>query len=89
VFKIRVVRKMSGAKRDEVTGDWRKLHNVELHGLYCSQKNIPVIKSRLRRWAGRVARIGRGKVGKPDGRGPLIHDLEDKRRWENNIKKDL
>jgi hypothetical protein len=61
-------------KRDEVTGDWRKLHNEELHGLYSSPSIVRVIKARRMRWAGHVARTGevRGAynifVGRPEGR---------------------
>jgi hypothetical protein len=50
-----------GPKRDEVTGEWRKLHNEELHDLYCSPNIVQVIKSRRMRWAGHVARMGRGE----------------------------
>jgi hypothetical protein len=46
-----------GPKRDEVTGEWRKLHNKELHDLYCSPSIFQVIKSRIMRWAGHVARV--------------------------------
>jgi len=62
------LRRIFGSKRDEVTGEWRKLHNEELNDLYCSP-NIRVIKSRRMRWAGHVARMGerrgvyRGLVG--------------------------
>jgi hypothetical protein len=53
-----VLRRIFGPKRDEVTGDWRKLHNKELHDLYSSPSIIRIIKSRRMRWAGHVARIG-------------------------------
>jgi hypothetical protein len=59
VFENRVLRGMFGARRDEVTGEWRKLHNEELHNLYCSPNIVRVIKSRRMRWAGHVARMGR------------------------------
>ena len=56
--KLRVLRRMFGAKRDEVTREWRKLHNEELNDLYCSPIIVRVIKSRRMRWAGHVARMG-------------------------------
>jgi hypothetical protein len=59
VFKNTVLRGIFGAKRDEVPGEWRKLHNEELHDLYCSPTVVRVIKSRTIRWAGHVARMGR------------------------------
>jgi hypothetical protein len=59
VFENRVLRKIFGPKRDELTGEWRKLHNVELHDLYSSPSIIRLIKSRRMRWAGHVARMGR------------------------------
>jgi hypothetical protein len=59
VFKNRVLRRLFGPKRDEVTRGWRKLHNGELHGLYSSPSIIGVIKSRRMRWAGHVARMGK------------------------------
>jgi hypothetical protein len=55
----RVLRRIFRAKRDEVTGDWRKLHNEELHNLYSSPNIIRLIKSGRMRWAGHVARMGR------------------------------
>jgi hypothetical protein len=58
VFENRVLRRIFGPKRDEVTGGWRKLHNEELHGLYSSPGIIRVIKARRMRWAGHVARMG-------------------------------
>jgi hypothetical protein len=74
-----------------VTGDWRKLHNEELHGLYSSPSIIRVIKARRMRWMGHVARMGevRGAyilVGRPEGKRPLERP---RRRWEDNIKMDL
>ena len=73
VFENRMLRKLCGPKRDEVRGEWRKLHNEELN-LYSSPNIIWVIQSRKRRWAGLVARVGhrrdayRGLVGKPEGK---------------------
>jgi hypothetical protein len=54
VFENRVLRRIFGTKRDHVTGDWRKLHNEELHNLYSSPNIIRIIKSRRMRWAGHV-----------------------------------
>ena len=54
----RVLRRIFGPKKDEVRGDWRKLHNEELNDLYCSPNIVRVIKSRRIRWAGHVARMG-------------------------------
>jgi hypothetical protein len=59
MFENRVLRRISGPTRDEETGGWRKLHNVELHNLYSSPIIIRMIKSRSMRWAGHVARMGR------------------------------
>jgi hypothetical protein len=79
-------------KRDEVTGECRKLHNEELNNLYSSPNIVRVIKSRIMRSAGHVARMGEGRgvyrvlVGKPEGRRPLGRP---RRRWENNIIMDL
>jgi hypothetical protein len=61
VFENRMLRKMFGPKREE-DGSRRKLHNEELHDLCFSQNNVRVIKSRRMRWAGRVARMGRGEL---------------------------
>jgi len=58
VFESRVMRKILVPKRDEVTGEWRKRHNKELCGLYCSAYMIRVIESRRMRWVGHVARVG-------------------------------
>jgi hypothetical protein len=74
VFENRVLRRIFGPKKDEVTGEWRKLHNKELHDLYFSPSIIRIIKSRRIRWAGHVARIGEKRndysllVGKPEGK---------------------
>ncbi|KAJ4434031.1 hypothetical protein ANN_16350 [Periplaneta americana] len=92
VFENKVLRKIFGAKRDEVTGEWRKLHNTELHALYSSPDIIRNIKSRRLRWAVHVARMGESRnayrvlVGRPEGKRPLGRP---RRRWEDNIKMDL
>jgi hypothetical protein len=59
VFENRVLRRIFGPKRDEVTGGWRKLHNEELYNLYSSSSIIRMIKSRRIRWAGHVAQTKR------------------------------
>ena len=80
------------SKRDEVTGEWRKLHNEELSDLYFLPNIVRVVKSRRMRWAGHVARMGEGRdvhrvlVGKPEGKRPLGRP---RRRLEDNIKTDL
>jgi hypothetical protein len=61
VFENRVVRRIFGPKRDELTGSWRKLHNEELHGLYSSPSIVTVIKARRMRWAGHMAHMGGGE----------------------------
>ncbi|KAJ4451561.1 hypothetical protein ANN_03030 [Periplaneta americana] len=87
-----MLRKIFGAKRDEVTGEWRKLHDTELHALYSSPDIIRNIKSRRLRWAGHVARMGeyrnayRVLVVRLEGKRPLGRP---RRRWEDNIKMDL
>jgi hypothetical protein len=58
VFENRVLRRIFGPRRDDVTGDWRKLHNEELHNLYSWPNIIRMIESRRLRWAGHVARMG-------------------------------
>jgi hypothetical protein len=81
-----------GPKRDEVTGEWRKLHNKELNDLYSSPNMVRVVKLRQMRWAGRVARMGEERgvhrvlLGKPEGKRPLGRP---RHRLENNIKIDL
>jgi hypothetical protein len=60
VFENRVLRRIFGSKRDEVTREWRKRHNEELNDLYCSPNVVRVIKSRRMGWAGHVARMGGG-----------------------------
>jgi hypothetical protein len=77
VFERRVLRRIFGPKRDEVTEQWRKLRNKELHILYSSQNIIRQMKPRRMRWAGYVARMGEERklykvlVGKPKGNRPL------------------
>jgi hypothetical protein len=61
VLENRVLRGIFGAKRDKVTGEWRKLHNEELHDLYCSPNMVQVIKSRKMRWVEHVVRMGEGR----------------------------
>jgi hypothetical protein len=92
VFENRVFRRIFGPKRDEVAGEWRKLHNEELNDLYSSSNIVRVIKSSRMGWAGHVARLGEGRgvyrvlVGKPKGKRPLGRT---RRRWEDNIKMDI
>ena len=62
VFENRVLRRIFGPKRDEITGEWRRLHNEELCALYFLPNVIRVIKSRRMRWAGHATRMGRGEV---------------------------
>ena len=72
-----MLRRIFGPKRDEVSGEWRKLHNEEFHDLYSSSNIVQVIKSRRMRWARHVARMGKRRgiyrvlVGKLEGRRPL------------------
>jgi len=92
VFENRVLRRVFGPKRDEVTGEWRKLHNEKLNDLHSLPNIVRVVKSRRMRWAGHVARMGEDRgvhrvlVGKPDGKRPLGRP---RRRWKDNIKMDL
>jgi hypothetical protein len=92
VFENSLLRRIFGPKRDEVTGEWRKLHNEELHDLYSSSSIIRITKARKMRWAGHVARMGekgnayRLLVGTPEGKRPLGRR---RRRWVDNIKMDL
>ena len=84
-----VLRRIFGRRRDEVTGEWRRLHNEELNGLYSPPNIVRVIKSRRMRWDGHVARMDKERgvlVGKPEGRRPLGRS---RRRWVDNIRMDL
>jgi hypothetical protein len=92
VFENRVLRRIFGPKRDELTGEWRKLQNGELHNLYSSSDIIRQIKSRRMRWVGHVAHMVEGSnvyrvlVGKAELKRPLKRA---RRRWEFGIKMDL
>ena len=85
VSENRVLRRIFGPKRDEVTGEWRKLHNEELNELYSSPNIVREINSRRKRWAGHVARMveGRGMyrvlVGKHEGKRPMGRP---RHRWD-------
>jgi hypothetical protein len=92
VFENRVLRRIFGPKRDEVTGEWRKLQNEELHNLCSSPDIIRQVKSRRMRWAEHVARMGEERkvykilVGKPEGKRLLGRP---RHRWEDGIRMDL
>jgi hypothetical protein len=92
VFENRVLRRIFGPKRDEVTGDWSNLHNEVLRDLYSSPSVIRMIKSRRMRWAGRLARVWEKRheyrllVGKPEGKRQLGRP---RRRWVDNIRMDI
>ena len=92
VFEKRVLRRVFGPKRDEVTGEWRKLHNEELSDPYSLPNIVRVVKSRRMRWAWHMARMGEGSgvhrvlVGKLEGTRPLGRP---RLRFEDNIKMDL
>jgi hypothetical protein len=92
VFENKLLRKIFGPKRDEVTGEGRKLRNEELCDLYSSSSIIRIIKSRKMRWAGHVARMEEKRnayrllVGKLEGKRPLGRP---RRRWVDNIRMDL
>jgi hypothetical protein len=92
VFANRVLRRVFGPKRDEVTGEWRKLHNEELNDLYSLPNIVRVVKSRRMRLVGHVARMGENRgvhrvlVGKPERKMPFGRP---RHRWEDNIKMDF
>jgi hypothetical protein len=92
VFENRVLGGIFGPKGDEVTGEWRKLYNGELHNLYSTPDNIRQIKSGRMRWAGHVARVGNGTnkyrvlMGKSEGKRPLERQ---RRRWKDGTKMDF
>jgi hypothetical protein len=92
VFENWVLRRVFGPKRDEVTGEWRKLNNEELNDLYFLPNIVRLVKSSRLRWAGHVARMGEDRevhrvlVGKPEGKRPLGRP---RRRWEDYIEMDL
>jgi hypothetical protein len=92
VFEKRVLKGLFGPRRDEVKGEWRRLHDEELNDLYCSPNIVREIKSRIVRWVGNVALMAEGRgvyrnlEGRPEGKSPLGRR---RRRWEDNIKKDL
>ena len=92
VFENMVLRRIFGLRRNEVTGEWRRLHNEELNDLYSSPITVRLIKSRRMRWPGHVARMGEERgvyrvlVGKPEGKRPLGRP---RRRWVDNIRTDL
>ena len=92
MFENKVLRRIFGPRRDEVTGDWRRLHNEELNDLYSSPNIVRMIKSRRIRWAGHVACMGEERVvyrvlvGKPEGKRPLGRP---RCSWVDNIRMDL
>ena len=87
-----VLRRTFGPRWDDVTGEWRGLHNEELNDLYSSPNNVRVITSRRMRWTGHVVRVGEEMgvygvlVGKPEGRRPMGRPRS---RWVDNIRMDL
>ena len=92
MFENRVLRRVFGPMRDEVTGEWRKLRNEQLSYMYSLPNIVRVVKSRRMRWTGHVVSMGEGRgvhrvlVGKPEGKRPLGRP---RRRWEHNIKMDI
>jgi len=91
-FENMVLRRIFGPRKDEVMGEWRRLHNEELNDLYSSPNIVRVIKSRIMRWTGHVVCMGEEKgvyrvlVGKPEGNRPLGRP---RRRWVDNIRTGL
>ena len=92
VFENRMLMRIFGPRRDEVTREWRKLHDEKLNDMYSSPSIVWVIQSRRMRWVGHVARMGERRgiyrvlVGKPKGKRPPGRPRS---RWKNSIKKDL
>jgi hypothetical protein len=92
VFENRLLRRIFGPNRDEVTGEWRQMHNEELHDLYSSPSIIKIIKARRMRWAGNITRMRKKSnayrllEGKPEGRRPLGRP---RRMWLDNIRMGL
>ena len=92
VFENMVLRRIFAPRKEEVTGEWWRLHNEELNDLYFAPNIVRVIKSRRMRWAGHVALMGEERgvyrvlVGKPEGRRPLRRP---RRRWVDNIRMDF
>ena len=92
VFENGVLKRIFGPKRDEVTWEWRKLHDEELNGLYSSPTIVRVIESKRMRWMEHVARMGESRgvyrvlVGKLEVKRPLRRPRPG---WEDNIKMDL
>ena len=92
VWSNRVMRRIFGPRKDEVTGEWGKLHNEKLNDLYCSPNIVLVIKSRRMRWVRHVVRMGERRgvyrvlVGKPEEKNPLERP---RHSWKDNIKMDL
>jgi hypothetical protein len=89
---VLILSRIFGPKRDEVTGEWRKLHSEELLILYSSPNSIRHIKSRRMRWAGHLARMGEQRnlfkvlMGKPEGKRPLGRPRS---KWEDGIRINL
>jgi hypothetical protein len=94
VFENRVLRRIFGPERDEVTvtGEWEKLHNEDLNELYSSPNIVRVINSKIMRLSGYIAHVGKRRgvikvsVRKPEGKRPFSRP---RRRWKGNIKMDL
>jgi hypothetical protein len=92
VYENRVLRRVFGPKRDEVTGEWKKLHNEELNDRYSLPNIVRVVKSRRMGWVGHVTRMAvergvhRVLVGKPEGKKAMERP---RLRWDDNIKTDL